>query len=164
MKYLFTLLLTIVSLNTTASNLSAAQEKTILSITGTAADTQKQQTIHFNLSQLQSLPSNTFTMQTRWDDHIHQYHGPLLTALLEHVKFTGKTIELTALNNYVIEIDRSFIEKYQPILAWQKDSKKMSIRRKGPLWLLLPHHLHSELNTEEHTGKMIWQLRHIEIK
>ncbi|WP_299178568.1 hypothetical protein [uncultured Neptuniibacter sp.] len=157
------LLLISTAANSVETTQPESEGKVILTVTGKILHGNYGNSARFNLEQLQSLKSQTLKLQTRWSDRIHEYHGPLLSAVLEHVGATGNTLRLTALNDYTIDIERAYIEKYQPILAWRDDNQIMSVRNKGPLWLILPLDKYPELNTEENTGKMIWQLTHIEI-
>ncbi len=147
-----------------AGLLPAPTGETILSVTGKIQHTQDGDSANFDLDALKALDSDSFDLQTRWSNKNHTYYGPLLTAILDKVGATGKLIHLIALDDYIVKIDRRYIEKYQPIIAWAKDGKKMLVRDKGPLRLMLPHHKYPELTTEEHSGNMIWQLRRIEVK
>lgn len=164
MKKFFASLLVCLASSTYAEPIPIPEGQVILTLSGNIQNTQDGHTARFDLEQLKKLPSKTFNLQTRWDDEAHEYHGPLLSSILEHVGAKGSVLKLTALNDYSIEIDKPYIDKYQPILAWKSDGKTMSVRNKGPLWLLLPHDKYPELNDEFHTGRMIWQLSHIEIK
>ena len=163
---LITVLLTALSITTfcQAADLPPPSGKVILTVTGNITNTQDGESANFDLKSLKQLKSATFNLHTRWTERVHEYHGPLLTSILQKVGAKGDKLRLTALNDYTIEIDRAYVEKYQPILAWRDDGKQMSVRDKGPLWLLLPHDKFPELKSESNTGNMIWQLRHIEIK
>lgn len=152
-----------VPLSVFAAPLPQPDGPVILTISGKIHNFQDVQTARLDLEQLKQLESTTFTLQTRWSDSIHSYQGPLLSAVLNYVGAEGKHIRLTALNDYSVEIERSYIEQYEPILAWSEDGKPLPVRNKGPLWLMLPHHKFPELNGEIHTGRMIWQLSKIEI-
>ncbi len=165
MKLLITLFsLLLLPLTSYAETLPPPQGKVLLTISGNIANSQKNGDARFDREQLAKLPSDTFILHTRWTNKAHTYDGPLLSAILDHVGSKGTTIRLTALNDYSIVIEKSYIDKYQPILAILDDGKEMSIRDKGPLWLLLPQDKYPELKTEENTGNMIWQLSHIEIE
>ncbi len=153
-----------VSLPLYAQPLPEPEGKVILSIAGKIGKSQDGKVARFDLSQLQQLDSKAFYFQTRWTDTAHEYHGPRLSALLEAVDAKGDIIRMTALNDYSVDIDRAFIQQYDPILAWQQDGRKLSVREKGPLWLLLPIHEFPHLNEGESSAKMIWQLRDIEIR
>lgn len=164
-KWTSTLIISfMVALNATAAPLPQPEGPDILSITGNIQNTQDGKTARLDLAQLEALKSNTFTLQTRWSDSIHSYHGPLLSAVLDYVGAKGNHFRLTALNDYSIEFERDYMDKYEPILALSEDGKRLSVREKGPLWLILPHHKFPELNGERDTGRMIWQLTQIEIE
>ncbi|WP_428033680.1 molybdopterin-dependent oxidoreductase [Amphritea sp.] len=146
-----------------AGSLPQPEGPVILTISGNIQNTQDGQTARLDLAQLQQLKSDTFTLQTRWSDSVKSYHGPLLSAVLNYVGAAGKQIRLTALNDYSVEIELDYVDQFEPILAWSEDGQQLSIRNKGPLWLILPHHKFPELLGEIHTGRMIWQLSQIEI-
>ncbi|WP_299196181.1 molybdopterin-dependent oxidoreductase [uncultured Amphritea sp.] len=152
-----------VTFSVTAAPLPQPEGPVILTISGKIQNTQDGQTARLDLAQLQRLESDTFTLQTRWSNSLNSYHGPLLSAVLNHVGAEGNHIRLTALNDYSVEFERHYMDQYEPILAWSEDGKQLSIRNKGPLWLILPHHKFPELTGEIHTGRMIWQLSRIEI-
>lgn len=120
--------------------------------------------VQFTLRDLKALESRTFTLTHDWSDGPHTYKGPLLSAVLAEAGASGNTVKLRALNEYFIEIERPFIDKYQPILAWQEDGRTLSIRSKGPLWLLTPLHKYPELGEPANVSKLIWQLSTIEVR
>lgn len=153
-----------VTLPLAAQPLSQPEGKVILTVTGKIGNTQDGRVARFDLEQLKQLDSHTYHFQTRWTDSAHEYHGPRLMALLEAVAARGDVIRLTALNDYSVDVDLAFVQQYDPVLAWRQDGKKMSVRDKGPLWLLLPIHQFPHLNHGENSAKMIWQLRDIEIR
>ena len=153
-----------ISLSALADNLPQPLGTVLLTISGQIENTQDGKTVRLDLAQLKQLKSNTFNIQTRWSDSVHRYQGPLLSAVLNYVGAQGSVVHLTALNDYTTDIDQEYIDKYEPILAWEEDGKQLSVREKGPLWLLLPNDKFPELNAETHSGKMIWQLTQIEIR
>lgn len=163
-RLLLLLTVSIISCVSVAASLPEPSGRVLLTLSGKISNTQGGSVAKFDLEQLKQLKSSTFKLQTRWNDEPHEFHGPFLSAILEKVGATGSTLRLTALNDYTIDIERDFIEKYQPILAWRDNGRMMSVRNKGPLWLLLRHDLYDELNSENNTGKMIWQLHKIEIR
>lgn len=136
----------------------------LLSVKGLLDDRYKGGERHFDLNQLKAFESDSFVVKTRWSESKHEYHGPKLSAILAAVGAKGNSLRLFALNDYSVDVDLDFIEKYQPILAWREDGKAMTLRNKGPLWLMLPLHKYDELNEFKYTAAMIWQLRSIEIR
>lgn len=149
--------------NVWAEDLPVAAEKgpVILTVVSGVANGEQ---YPFTLQDLQSLESRTFTLTHDWSDSPHRYTGPLLSAVLEKSGMKGGVVKLRALNEYFIEIQRPFIDKYQPILAWQEDGVTLNIRNKGPLWLMTPLHQYPELSEPANISKLIWQLSTIEVR
>ena len=50
------------------------------------------------------------------------------------------------------------------ILALKRDGQYMSVRNKGPLWVVYPRHAFPELQQAKHNPKGIWQLKEIMIR
>ncbi|MBY4678045.1 hypothetical protein [Marinobacterium arenosum] len=164
---LFRLMLSLVLLAgsvAVADTLPAPEGRVVLTLSGLISHSQDGQRAMFDLVQLRELPSDTFELQTEWTDRPHVYKGPLLSAVLERVGAKGKTLYLRALNDYTVDLDVDFVHRYQPILAWQDDDRTMTVRNKGPLWLVLPLHRFPELTTPENSSRMIWQLSTIEVR
>lgn len=149
--------------NVLAQDVPAATQDgpVILTISG-ALNSNKAAT--FTLKQLQSLTSHSFTLTHDWTDTPRTYTGPLLSEVLKKAGASGQSLKLVALNDYFVDVDMAFVDKYQPILAWQEDGKRMRVRNKGPLWLMTPLHRYPELSDPAHVSKLIWQLNSIEVR
>lgn len=122
------------------------------------------QTVQFSLEDLQALESRSYRVQHDWSNTPHTYHGPLLSAVLRKAGIEGGTYRLTALNEYFIDLEAPFVDRYQPILAWQEDGRKMRVRNKGPLWLMTPLHMYPELSEPKNVSRLIWQLSDIKVQ
>ncbi|KOO10870.1 oxidoreductase, partial [Vibrio xuii] len=55
------------------------------------------------------------------------------------------------------------IEQYNPIFAVKKNGDVMSIRDKGPVWVIYPLSQFDEMNNEVLHSRMVWQVRSVEI-
>lgn len=116
----------------------------------------------YSLKQLDEFPQHTFETKTPWTDR-HSFSGPLLKDLIfrsGHVK--PKALTARALNNYIVDVDLTLVEKYPVLLATRMDGKPMRIRNKGPIWILFPLDQSPELDTMEVHGQMVWQLEILE--
>lgn len=56
------------------------------------------------------------------------------------------------------------IDKYNPILAIRKDDKLMSVRDKGPVWVIYPLSDFKEEKNEVLHSRMVWQVDKIDIE
>jgi hypothetical protein len=54
-------------------------------------------------------------------------------------------------------------ERFDVILAWQLDGKPMSVREKGPLFVMYPFDTQAQLRNAVYFSRCIWQLRSIEL-
>jgi hypothetical protein len=79
------------------------------------------------------------------------------------VSATGKTLTATALNDYVAHIPFSDVERYQLLLAIRLNGVEMSVRDKGPVWLIYPDGS-ADHSDPEIRDRMVWQLRRIEVR
>ncbi|MEJ6114555.1 hypothetical protein [Aeromonas salmonicida] len=50
------------------------------------------------------------------------------------------------------------------LLAEKQDGKVLTLRNKGPLWIIYPLSEYPELNKEVYHSRMVWQLTALEIK
>ena len=71
-------------------------------------------------------------------------------------------LRATAINNYAIEIPVSDAVNEGPIIAYLMDGKKMSVRDKGPLWIVYPYDANPDYRSEVVYSRSIWQLDRIE--
>jgi hypothetical protein len=107
-----------------------------------------------------------FTTPTAWTDGLVTFEGVLLSRLLEVLTVPGDVTELTmtALNDYQVAIPVADVRTWPVIIALKRDGQYMSIRDKGPLWVVYPRHAFPELEQVKHKSKWIWQLKEIVIR
>ena len=87
-----------------------------------------------------------------------------MSALLEHVGATGEVAEVLALNDYRTTIPVSDFMDYPVILALKQDGEYMSVRNKGPLFIIYPFDDFDELQADIYYSRSAWQVRRITIK
>jgi len=136
-----------------SSHLSAS-EKTLLEINSISESINEQ----FTLNQLLQLPQHDITTKLPWTSESNTYSGPYLKDVLQSAKTTGQWISLHALDYYNVSLNFQQIERFNPILALKKDGRLLTVRSKGPIWLLLPVDDYPELNAAIYNDYMIWHL------
>lgn len=135
----------------------------ILTVSGAIATTNADGVAKFDIDLLNSLPQHSFTTTTIWTEGANTYQGVLLKDLLEAIGAAGSTISATALNDYQISFPASEIGDDAPLVAYLADGKPMSVREKGPLWLIYPFDGNSDYRTEETYARSIWQMDRLNI-
>lgn len=135
----------------------------ILEVTGAIANTNGDGKADFDMAMLDALTQRTTATHSPWYDGSKTFAGPLGSALLAAVGASGKTLKVTALNDYVSEIPASDFVSYPVILATSLDGEPMSVREKGPIFIIYPFDEQPALDNETYYGRSAWQVKSIEV-
>jgi hypothetical protein len=135
--------------------------KIILTVQGKITNKNHEERAVFDHTMLANLDTFTITTSTPWDVGISEFTGCRLSKLVAAIEAQGTTMLVTALDGYEVAVPISDIKKYDPILAWAQNGKIMTIREKGPLWLIYPFDSNSELRGMEYSARSVWQLERI---
>jgi hypothetical protein len=146
-----------------ASALERPAGQVILTVTGNIENANVDGTAQFDRAMLDALDSRAATMQTPWTEKSTSFEGPLLEAVLEAVGANGKTLVVKALNDYSAEVPASDARDFPTILATTMNGADMSVRDKGPLFLIYPFDTHPGLYNEKYFSRSVWQIREIEV-
>jgi hypothetical protein len=142
---------------------SQAMADTILTVTGDVAASSEGTQWHFEESDLRALPLEQFVTDTIWTEGTQTFEGVSLSALLTHVGASNGTLLATAANDYTVSIPTSDAIENGPIIAYLRNGEKMSLRDKGPLWIVYPFAGNDAYKTEQYYSRSIWQLDRIEV-
>ncbi|WP_157822361.1 molybdopterin-binding oxidoreductase [Psychromonas sp. Urea-02u-13] len=118
----------------------------------------------YTLSQLLQLPQHEIRTNIPWTNKTHTYSGPYLEDVLALANVSGQWLTMYALDRYQIDFNFNRIKKYKPILALSVDRKKLTIRTKGPIWVILPMDDYAELDAAVYHDFMVWQLVKINVE
>ena len=136
---------------------------TVLTVSGAVAPPSEGAVWEFDITALKALPAERFETETIWTEGPQQFEGVSLAALLDHVGATGSTIRAVALNDYAVSIPVGDAVEGGPIVAYMRNGAEMSVRDKGPLWIIYPFDDNEIYKSEEYYSRSIWQLDRIEI-
>ena len=120
-------------------------------------------TLQFDRTSLSSVDDTTITTSTVWTEGVHTFQGVSLHALTELLGISDGILRATAINDYAVEIPVSDAVAGGPILAHTLDGMSMTVRDKGPLWLVYPYDSNPAYNTSQYHARSIWQLDRIEV-
>ena len=148
----------------TMADLAKPQGPVILTVSGAITAHNSNADVVFDLAMLQALPVTSFKTHTTWTDGENTFTGVPLKTLLDYVGVKGKMLHAVALNDYAVDIPVSDASVDGPIIAYEFNGQKMSIRDKGPLWIVYPFDSKSAYQTEQIYTRSIWQLSQIVVK
>ncbi|MBM1221943.1 oxidoreductase [Ponticoccus sp. SC2-23] len=140
-----------------AAGQTTAQDGTILTFaTGDSV-------MQYTLDDLRAIDATEFETTTIWTDGPQVFTGVALDVLLAHIGAEGTVLSATAINDYAIEIPVTDAIPGGPIIAYERNGETMSVRDKGPLWIVYPYDSNSEYQSEVTYSRSIWQLDRLEL-
>ncbi|MDX8355314.1 molybdopterin-dependent oxidoreductase [Cognatiyoonia sp. IB215182] len=141
---------------------TSALGQDVIPLQVTTADTDAV-AIEVSLETLESLDQTTFTTTTIWTDGDVQFSGVSLKALLAYLDLDGQSLEMVALNDYAVSMPVAELEDGAPILATRMNGETMSVRDKGPYWVVFPYDSDPKYSTETNYARSIWQLNRLKV-
>ncbi|MCF7645877.1 molybdopterin-dependent oxidoreductase [Bacillus subtilis] len=120
--------------------------------------------------ELLKLPRSSIKTQTAWTEGVHHFEGATLTDVLKKANIDVSTfspetlLRLTAWNDYIVDIPLSDATNYNTLIAAFMDGTRLTIKDKGPYWLVYPRDDHNELQDSRFDHRWSWQLKELTIK
>jgi hypothetical protein len=147
-----------------ADHLATPVGDVVLTVKGHMTQTNMADGAAFDLDMLRKIGTVTFATSTPWTEGVQEFTGVPLNQLLVHIGAAPASLTVTAINEYQIDVPASDAVDDGPILAWEQSGKLLSIREKGPLWLIYPFDAKSEYQTEKFHARAVWQVVQIDLQ
>ena len=144
--------------------LEAPTGRVILTVSGNITETNSEQGAQFDREMLLALGANELTTETPWTEGINTFTGPRLSVVLEAVGAAKDSqLAVTALNDYSANVPAQDAYEHNIMLAMDMNGKKMSVRDKGPIFVLYPFAEDPSLNNEVIHNRSVWQVKSITV-
>lgn len=117
----------------------------------------------FDIAALEAMEPSRIETTTIWTEGVQSFTGISLAALLDNLGVTQGTLKATAINDYAVEIPVEDAIEGGAIIAFMRNGAPMSVRDKGPLWIVYPYDSDPAYQTEVIYSRSIWQLDRIEV-
>jgi hypothetical protein len=144
--------------------LAPPEGEVVLTVTGAISVHNAGEAAELDLALLDAMDPVAFETHTIWTEGPQRFEGVSLATLLERLGAQGAVIAASALNDYTVEIPMSDAVADGPILAYRQNGAELSVRDKGPLWLVYPYDSDPSYQTEVIYARSIWQLARIEVR
>ncbi|WP_282093244.1 molybdopterin-dependent oxidoreductase [Epibacterium ulvae] len=115
----------------------------------------------YTLDDLRAVSAEGFETNTIWTEGVQQFKGVALSTLLEQLNVSGGQLQAVAINDYSVTIPITDAIAGGPIVAYERNGASMSVRNKGPLWIVYPYDRDPSYQTEAVYSRSIWQLEKI---
>lgn len=144
--------------------LDSPRGRVILTISGAGLKANQDGRVALDMDMLAALPQRSITVNTPWYPDAHKFTGPLLRDVLALAGARGSSIEAYALNDYRVSIPMEDVLQHPVILARLMDDQPMSVRDKGPLFIIYPFDDDRRLRSSIYYSRCAWQLKALEIR
>lgn len=162
--FLILLLALETSLASDATELPPPSGPVLLSVTGQIAHTNAPGRADLDFALLLALGPHKLATTTPWTDGTPVFRGVLIRDILAFLGASGEAVRATAHNDSRIEIPISDFLDYPVLLAYEMNGQRLSIRDKGPLWIIFPRDQFPEFRDHWTERKMIWQLMRLQVR
>jgi hypothetical protein len=143
--------------------LPAPTGKVILTVKGNINVTNGDGMARFDRAMFESLGMETLTTSNPWLVSDGVFEGVRISRVLEAVGANSQRFLGVALNDYAAEVYDIDFDKYPVMLASKLDGSNMSVRDKGPLWIVFPLSEYPDLDSSKTRSMSVWQLSTIEV-
>lgn len=147
-----------------AGSLPPPEGPVVLTVTGAIDLANSPEGARFDLAMLEGMETVEVKTTTIWTDGPQTFRGVPLAQLVEVLGAEGEVIAATALNEYTVEIPLADAVEGGPILAFAQNGEHLSVRDKGPLWVVYPYDSNPDFQSEVIYARSIWQVKRMEIR
>ena len=144
--------------------LPSPKDRTILTVSGKISVTNKGDAAVFDRTMLEAIGMESFTTSTPWYSEPMKFEGVPLAKVLERLGAAGQTLTVVALNDYSSDIPIEDTKKYKVLLALKVNGEYISVRDKGPIFIVYPFNTDPELQHQTYYGRAVWQVSKIVVK
>lgn len=116
-----------------------------------------------DMAMLEALPQHSIVTRTPWYAQPRKFTGPLLRDVFALVGGQGQTFRASALNDYRIDIPFDDAQRFDVVIARLLDDMPMTVREKGPLFMIYPFDSNPALRSARYYSRSVWQLKTIEL-
>ena len=135
----------------------------VLTVAGKVRNPNEGASAHFDMAMLAAMPQQSISARTPWYTQARRFTGPLLRDVLTAAGANGTSLRLIALNDYRVDMPFDDTQRHDVLLARLLDDQPMTVRDKGPLFVIYPFDTRPELRSAVYYSRSAWQLRTIEV-
>ena len=130
----------------------------ILTVAGPISAQNRGDLALFDQAMLAEIGTKTIATSTIWTEGVRSFTGTPMAAILQRLGIASGTIQASAINDYTVEIPVADLLEGHALLAWHLDGQPMSVRQKGPVWIVYPYDSNNRFQSEIYFSRSIWQL------
>ena len=120
--------------------------------------------ISLTVEELRGMGADEIQTGTPWTDGQTTFTGVTGRRLVETLKAAGTEVTGSAINDYHTIIPFEVFNSGSLLLAYAQDGQPMSVREKGPLWIVFPFDADPLYRSDTYKAYAIWSLTRLEFR
>lgn len=118
--------------------------------------------VTISMEKLMEMPVIEFYTSTPWTSGIQKFRGVDFKLLLDTAGIDADTVRVSALNDYSVMVPANVLRTDGAILAYHMNDAEMSVREKGPFWVVFPYDKDVRFQTDAYWAYSVWQVKAID--
>ncbi|PKR59019.1 molybdopterin-dependent oxidoreductase [Thalassospira lohafexi] len=118
--------------------------------------------VTISMEKLMEMPVTEFYTSTPWTSGIQKFRGVDFKLLLDTAGIDADTVRVSALNDYSVMVPANVLRTDGAILAYHMNDAEMSVREKGPFWVVFPYDKDVRFQTDAYWAYSVWQVKAID--
>ena len=147
-----------------AQEIPRPTEDIILTVTGSISNTNSTDKAEFDRPMLENIGMVEITTMTPWYDDEITFSGVPISRFMEFIDADGEQITALALNDYSVNIPIPDAEQMGAILATRIDGEILSVRDRGPIFIIYPFDSRPDLQSQTYYARSAWQVNRLVIQ
>lgn len=147
-----------------ATGIGNPTERVVLTVSGKIAVSNGDGVARFDMPMLEALGITRIETMTPWYPNKVVFEGVRLDKLMTLLGANGTLVTAVALNDYSADIPLADFAAHGTILSVKRDGQYMSVREKGPLFIVYPFDADPSLKSERYYSRSVWQVKELVVK
>lgn len=118
--------------------------------------------VKVSMNKLMAMPATEIYTSTPWTDGVQKFKGVPFDALFEAYGISSDIVRVSALNDYNVMVPASVLREDGAILAYHLNDAEMSVREKGPFWVIFPYDADVRFQTDTYWSYSVWQVKSVD--
>jgi len=120
------------------------------------------ETVQVSLDELKELQATEINTSTQWTEGVQKFRGVAFDTLFDTYGLDAKTVRVSALNDYNVMVPADVLRNDGAILAYHLNDAEMSVREKGPFWVIFPYDADARFQTDTYWAYSVWQVKSVD--
>lgn len=118
--------------------------------------------IKLSMQDLMEMPATELKTSSQWTEGVQNFRGVSFDLLFDTYSIDADTVRISALNDYNVMVPVDALRNDGAILTYHLNGAEMSVREKGPFWVVFPYDSDERYQTDTYWAYSVWQVKSVD--